>query len=242
MKLIKYIISLIRNLFKNNNNIVCGDGEESKKENGCIMKILIDNGHGYNTAGKRSPYSGYKTKPELPFMEWEWNREIAMHVVKDLIKLGYDAELLVPEDEDILLQDRAERVNNICDELGKDNVILVSIHANAMGDGKSWNDAKGWEAYTTVGTTKSDTIATFFYDEAERQFPNRTIRRDLKDGDPDKEAGFYIIKKTFCPAVLTENFFYTNVDDTKFILSSEGKKKVIDLHVNAIINYLNSIK
>ena len=57
------------------------------------MKILIDNGHGLMTAGKRSPDGLFRE----PF----YNREIASRVVSDLRDRGLEAELLVPEDEDI---------------------------------------------------------------------------------------------------------------------------------------------
>ena len=62
------------------------------------MKIFIDNGHGLMTAGKRSPDGQF---PE-PF----YNREIARRVVSDLRDRGLDAELLVPEDDDISLGEK----------------------------------------------------------------------------------------------------------------------------------------
>ena len=87
------------------------------------MKILIDNGHGLMTAGKRSP--------DGQFREAFYNREIARRVVADLRDRGLDAELLVPEGDDISLAERVRRVNAACFLLGKQNVILVSIHVNA---------------------------------------------------------------------------------------------------------------
>ena len=43
------------------------------------------------------------------------------------------------------------------------------------------------------------------------------IRRDYSDGDPDWEENFYILSKTQCPAVLTENFFMDNKEDLSLI-------------------------
>ena len=57
------------------------------------MKILIDNGHGQSTPGKRSP--------DGRFLEFKFNREIAQRIVADLRDRGYDAELLVEEDDDV---------------------------------------------------------------------------------------------------------------------------------------------
>ena len=74
------------------------------------MKIFIDNGHGLMTAGKRSPDGLFRE----PF----YNREIARRVVSDLKDRGLDAELLVPEDDDISLTERVRRVNAACFLLG----------------------------------------------------------------------------------------------------------------------------
>jgi N-acetylmuramoyl-L-alanine amidase len=119
---------------------------------------------------------------------------------------------------------------------------LVSVHSNAKGDGSSWQDAKGWEAYTTRGKTKSDFFADCLYKRADGYFKGRKIREDWSDGDRDKEADFYIIKKAYCPAVLTENFFYDNKDDLKYLTSDEGIHAVVRTHVEGIIDYVNSNK
>lgn len=202
------------------------------------VKILVDNGHGNNTEGKRSPYSLCKVEPAIDYYEYKWNREIAKPIVDGLKELGYNADLLVPEDNDVSLTERANRVNEVCEEYGSGNVILISIHANASGNGQKWMAAKGWSAYTTRGTTKSDTIAEYLYAEAEKNFVGRKIRTDKSDGDKDWEANFYICRKSKCPAVLTENFFYDNVDDIKYILSEEGRQAVIKTHIDGITNYI----
>ena len=205
------------------------------------VKILIDNGHGNNTGGKRSPYSLYGVEPAIDFYEYKWNREIAKEIVEGLKQKGYNADLLVTEDIDISLTERTNRVNNVCNKFGRENVLLISIHANAAGDGKKWMTAKGWSAFTTKGHTQSDTLAEYLYDEAEKNFYERKIRVEKSDGDRDWESNYYICQKTKCAAVLTENFFYDNVDDVKYILSEEGKKNVIKTHINGIINYINDI-
>lgn len=237
--IIKKIIEFLKQIFsKKENELGMTLTEELNYRSN--IKILIDNGHGINTLGKRSPYSMTGIEPKIPFLEYEWNREIADELVYELCFIGFDAELLVTEITDISLKERTQRVNKYCDELGKENVILISIHANAMGNGTKWEKATGWEAYTCLGNTESDNIVRFFYDAAEKYFPDKKIRYDWVDGDCDKEAGFYIIKNTKCPAILTENFFYDNIEDVKFITSKEGKRKIIDMHIDAIVNYLEN--
>jgi N-acetylmuramoyl-L-alanine amidase len=195
------------------------------------MKIFIDNGHGLMTAGKRSPDGQFRE----PF----YNREIARRVVSDLLDRGYDAELLVPEDDDISLAERVRRINAACFLLGKQNVILVSIHVNAAGNGSKWLNATGWSVYTCKGQTASDMLAECLCQAAIKNFPGRRIRTDMSDGDMDWEEGFYILRKSLCPAVLTENFFMDNHSDLEYLQSRAGKQAIIDTHVEGIIEYLN---
>lgn len=194
------------------------------------MKILIDNGHGENTPGKRSP--------DGVLREYAYTREIADCIVRELAKRGYDAERIVKENLDVPLAERARRANELCGKLGTSNVILVSVHCNAAGSGSEWMKARGWSAYTTKGQTKADDLANCLYAAAESVFVGQKIRKDMSDGDPDWEENFYILQKTKCAAVLTENFFQDNKEDVELLLSSDGKQQIVRVHVDGIIKYI----
>ena len=195
------------------------------------MKILLDNGHGIDTPGKRSP-DGH-------FREYAYNRYLAFLIRERLLALGLDAQLVVPEREDISLKERCRRVNAICRQLGSDQVILLSIHVNAAGNGQNWLDARGWSCFTTRGKTKADVLATCLYEAAKNHLTGMKIRTDFSDGDPDIEKDFYIIRHTSCPAVLTENLFMDNRQDVAFLESEEGAKAIVNLHVDGILQYLS---
>ena len=194
------------------------------------MRILIDAGHGIDTPGKRSP--------DGSFLEYLWNRQVADLVVARLRSSGMDADLVVTETNDIPLRTRAMRVNRECDRLGASNVILVSIHANAAGNGKSWMNATGWECHTSPGKTRSDELAEAFYDSFSRAFPDKKMRRDFSDGDSDKESSFYILTKTRCPAVLLENFFYDNRMECQWLLQAKTNEQIADAIVDGLKSYL----
>ena len=190
------------------------------------MKVLIDNGHGSNTPGKRSPDGRLR--------EYAYTREIASRLEMELRKNGIDAERIVKEEIDVPLAERCRRAN----EYKASEAILVCIHCNAAGNESDWMSARGWEAWTSVGKTKADKLATCLYEDAEHCLPGMKIRKDMTDGDPDKESGFYILKHTRCPAVLTENLFQDNREDVEFLLSEEGKRAIVSLHVWGIMKYL----
>ncbi len=194
------------------------------------MKVLIDNGHGADTAGKRSP--------DGRLLEYRYAREIAEAVQKELSAKGYDAERIVTEEEDISLKERVRRVNAVCDEAGKANVLLVSIHCNAAGDGSGWMSARGWSAYVSQNASAaSKQFALRLMDAAEAE--GLTVRK-YSQKEPYWTQNLAICRDTKCPAVLTENLFQDNEDDVDFLLSDEGRRAIVGLHVQGIINQMES--
>ena len=107
-------------------------------------------------------------------------------------------------------------------------VILLSLHSDAF----TKESANGWSAFTYYGETKSDKVATILYEEAKKA--RLKLRTDFSDGDPDKEANFYILRKTNCPAVLIENLFMTNKKDYQFLMSEKGQNKLAKMIFKAI--------
>lgn len=196
------------------------------------MRILIDAGHGIDTPGKRSP--------DGSFLEYLWNRQVADLVLARLRASGMDADLVVTETNDIPLRTRAMRVNRVCDRLGASNVILVSIHSNAAGNGSIWMYATGWECHSSPGKTRSDALAECFYRSFAKAFPEKRMRRDMSDGDSDKESNFYILTKTRCPAVLLENFFYDNREECAWLQQRLTKDRIADAIVAGIKDFIGA--
>ena len=200
------------------------------------MKIILGTAHLKCTPGKCSP--------DKKFYEYKYSREQVKAIKKELNALGYDVYVDIPEEDLNLTQNqelkkRVSFVNNLCKKYGE--CIYISIHVNGAGDGSKWLNASGWECYTSKGKTKSDLLAEFLYKSAEKYLIDKKIRKDLSDGDSDKEFNYYVLKNTLCPAVLTENFFQDSKEDVKYLLSKEGFKAITNLHVEGIINYISYI-
>lgn len=192
------------------------------------MKVLIDNGHGENTPGKRSPDGRLR--------EWAYTRKIADRVIAGLRAKGVDAERIVKEMVDIPLSVRCRRANTIYRESGG-NAILVSIHCNAVGLGSDWLSAHGWSVFVADNaSTNSKKLATCLAEMA--------IQKEVFVRQPTPEQLFWIqnlaiCRDTNCPAILTENFFQDNKEDVEFLLSDEGMQIVTQIHVEGVMNYLN---
>lgn len=191
------------------------------------MKVLIDNGHGENTPGKRSP--------DGRLMEWAYTRDIADRVVFELRDRGIDAERIVREYSDVPLSERCRRVNEIYKETGK-KAILISIHCNAAESGASWMNARGWSVFVSNNaSSNSKKLATCLAQVAE------CIPVPVRKPMPGRkywEQNLAICRDTNCPAVLVENFFQDNKEDVEYLLSPEGKRDIVRIHVDGIIKYL----
>lgn len=192
--------------------------------------ILIDNGHGVETPGKRSP--------DGSFREYSWTREVARMVCDIFQAEGYNARLLVPEDKDISLAERCRRAN----KYDKRQSILVSIHNNASGDGRRWMKARGWSIYTTRGITEADRLAEAIYQRAVREFRAPLSVRTYSNQPlgHDFEENFYIILHSYMPAVLIENFFQDNRDDVAFLKTSAGKVACAEVVVDGVKDYFKN--
>lgn len=191
------------------------------------MIVLIDNGHGENTPGKRSPDGRLR--------EWAYSREIADRVVCELRKRGIASERLVKEDTDVPLSERCRRANAIYKETGK-KAILISIHCNAAGSGGNWMNARGWSVFVSNNASvKSRKLADALAQTAE-SIP--VIVRVPLPGQKFWQQNLAICRDTSCPAVLTENFFQDNKEDVDYLLSREGKEAIVRIHVDGIIKYL----
>lgn len=196
------------------------------------LEILLDNGHGKETPGKRSPK--WEDIPQI--FEWEYTRRLTKEIKLKLERLGFKVIMITPEEWDVPLSERTKRIRNIETK----NSYVVSIHLNAFDYSPT---ANGWEAHTYLGTSLSDEYSKVFYDVAEEILQGKgiKIRKGGSDKDPDYDSNFAILRDVKSPAILTENLFMTNYEDCKFLNSSEGFKTIVDIHVNAIVK-INNIK
>lgn len=191
------------------------------------MKVMIDNGHGENTPGKRSPDGRLR--------EYAYCREIAGRVVRGLRICGIDAERIVREEIDVPLSERCRRVNEIYKECGR-KAILVSLHCNAAGSGATWMNARGWSVFVSKNASAgSKRLASCLAEAA--SWHGVAVRKPAPGMDY-WEQNLAICRDTLCPAVLVENFFQDNREDVEFLLSEAGKRCVTDICVKGILNYV----
>ena len=182
------------------------------------ITIILDNGHGVDTPGKRSPLweSGV-------LYEYDYTRRLVMAIQNKLIQLNIPSYKLVPETNDVPLTERARRVNELC---LKQPCILISVHLNAGG-------GTGWEVWSTTSKNNSDKLAACFCEEFPKIFPGEKLRGA-------KEKNYTLLYKANCPCVITENFFMDFKKDYDLLNTEDGFNKIVDLHVKAIQKYIST--
>lgn len=180
------------------------------------MKILaLDAGHGYNTAGKRTP-DGVR--------EWYMNNNVCNHIAEKL-KAYEGIEVKRTDDisgnTDVSLAERVRRCNSINPDL------FISIHHNALGS--TWNsNVTGTEVYWhTQGTQEDRKVASLIA-------PKLAGHTGLKNRGV-KQASFAVLGCR-ATAVLCEGGFMDSTIDNP-IITSWGQESYADAVVEAIVEY-----
>lgn len=191
---------------------------------------LLDPGHGgiidgvYQTAGKRSP-----AFPDGSVLyEGEFNREVVRQLLKFCRSGGFEAIDIVDSLEDVPLRKRVQAANKIHREKG--NCVYVSIHANAFGNGKDFNGAKGVCTFHHYRSSTGKILA----ESLQKHLGERTDLRDRGVRSNEAWANFYVLRKTNMPAVLSENGFMTNYEDARALTEPNVRRNIALAHYSMI--------
>ena len=195
-----------------------------------------------------------KLSPDGRLRECVYGREIATEVAAELQKRGCRAVIdFAPLDLPQSLQSpsykqerqrelamRVNMVNELCRQNGAQRVVYVSIHVDASPPvDNQWHKASGWSVRVdTKASQRSKKLACCLFDAA--QAHGLEMRQPMATQKYWPQA-LYVLNKTRCPAVLTENLFQNNKADVDFLLSEEGRRTIVDLHVEGIIEYIESL-
>lgn len=201
-----------------------------------FIKIMLDAGHGKETAGKRSP--------DGKLLEYKFNREMVKIVLEELNRY-YNIETSYTQDPDndydMSLSRRVKNAN-----MEKVN-YLISFHGNAYDtyeeienpsdeDGgiskvQTFNSAQGFEIYVISKGGKAEQLANKILYSVGNDVEGIRIRGL-------KVANFQILRETDMPAILIECGFMTNKEECEKMLSEEYRKLLGKAIVKGILNYL----
>ena len=195
--------------------------------------IILDDGHGIApiTPGKRTPIF-----PDGSVLyENNFNDAVVALMYKKLKRIpNVDVAFTAEENYDVPLNTRIARANQAWKDhqnyFGKENskCILISVHANAYGDGKTFNNAKG--------------VSTFCCSSppAERKLAE-TIHKHLKGGTTQVDRGVqevcFDILRGNMTSCLVECAFMTNLDEANLLKQEDFRQECADEITEGILEY-----
>lgn len=164
-------------------------------------KIALDDGHGMETPGKRTPKFSDGT-----FMhENEFNSAVVDKLDKILRYNGFETVLVAPTDKDTPLRQRTTLANS-------ENVdFYMSVHANAYKG--AWGNWGGISIFHYPGSTESEKAAKIIYKHA--------IKGTKLNVRGVKTANFHALRETHMPAALIECAFMDNKQEARLLMSDE---------------------
>lgn len=189
-------------------------------------------GHGNLTAGKRSPDGSLR--------EFWFNKPTAKYLEDEL--KGYERVLVVNVHDtvgnvDVLLPDRTKVANDMKRKYPKAKVIYVSIHANAFGDGESFNSASGIETFIHPNHSReSFQLAKLVQDNL--------IKATKRSDRGVKQANYAVLRQTdraarkenlLDAAILVECEFMTNREANELLKSDAYRKTCAKAILDAIV-------
>ena len=205
-----------------------------------MKNIVLDFGH-----GGLDKFGEYTTAPskmkkfdngEIAY-EGVLNRQIGARLHRKLA--GTNLNVVTTVDADDSRDKSLSYRVRVANQFDPKETILISIHSNAFN-----GSARGFELFTSKGVTESDKVAESIANEVESVYNelNLKLRYDFSDGDKDKEADFYVLRKSKCPAVLIECLFFDNWEDYKFLKDLYFQERLAIALYKGIMNYVDSKK
>lgn len=210
-----------------------------------MSKFLIglDDGHGMETAGKRTAplksalkFRGKTFRKGSCIHENDFNENLMELVEKALDRCGIGHMQLAPGDNDVSLANRVKTANaKKCD-------LVVSLHANALA-GTEWQE----KAYGLVVIhhnncqAKSKTLAKNCYEYLSTEvewYSNGATKYGVRADTDISGYSLYILKNTSMPSILVEYGFMDNWEDVKLMCSEKFQNECAEATVKGICETL----
>lgn len=190
-----------------------------------MPRIALDPGHGGKDPGAVGP---------TRVLEKNVNLAVCRKIAE---KLRGSVDVCLTRDGDYgfgptALSDLAGRVA-VANQSGAD--VFISVHCNSADN----LSARGMEVYTLPGPGPADQLAESIVRAWKAAISNVPVRKDLADGDSDKEANFYVLRKTDMPAVLVELAFISNPQEERLLAGMEFQDTAAGAIAAAVKSYFH---
>lgn len=118
---------------------------------------------------------------------------------------------------------------------------LIAVGFNSIRMDGHQHSNKGWRVISNPESSQSSTLATALATAAMQTLGHRATSNQDTATSLAHINQTPILTATAIPAVLTLNLYQDNRQDAAYLLSSEGRQAIIDLHVKGISAYLERL-
>ena len=205
---------------------------------GYVPLLCLDDGHGVETAGKRTP-----AFPDGKVIrENVWNKAVISLIAKDAQRLGFKVLLTAPEDTDTPLKVRTDRANAAWSAYVKQlqaqgvklanpkkAAILYSQHYNAMESTWDGSKAEGVSTHYYPGSIEGHKLAIAVQQYVSKGTPQKN--RDIV------ESNFFVLRESIMPAVLNEAGFMDDPREAALMVDTAFQKETATQALMGICEY-----
>ena len=225
-----------------------------------VKAIVIDAGHGGHDGGaSRSITENGST---VVIREKDIVLDLAIRIASELTSILNGPKIVLSRDTDVFLEldERTEIAHALRDD-PLDNVLFVSIHANASG--LQWTDARGVEIYylpathrrqvleseTTISldpavssilndlkeeefTVESVLMGQYVLESINRQIPQTPVERGIRP------ASFFVVREARMPSILIETGFVNNREEIALLRSTDYRQRMSHAIALGIADYV----
>lgn len=195
--------------------------------------VALDDGHGMNTNGKRTPIFPDGHEFQGKFMkENEFNKAVVELLGVYLEYNGFDILYLAPTDEDVPLNTRTNIANNVIkNKYNKAADILISVHANALTE--TWGNANGIETFIYKGMSNKESGKLA-----------KAVHKRLLEGTPLKDRGIkegnlHMVRESRMPSILVECGFMDNLKEAELLITDSYRKECALEIAKGVCDYYN---
>jgi len=225
-----------------------------------VKAIVIDAGHGGRDSGASRSVTENGTT--VVIREKDIVLDLAIRIASELESMLNGPEIVLSRDTDVFLElgERTEIAHALRDD-DFDNVLFVSIHANASG--LQWTDARGVEIYylpathrrqvleteTTISldpavssilnnlkeeefTVESVVMGRYVLESINQQIPETPVERGIRP------ASFFVVREARMPSILIETGFVNNREEVALLRSPDYRQRMAHAIAFGIADYV----
>lgn len=229
-----------------------------------VAAIVVDAGHGGRDGGATRSIT--QNGEVIAIREKDIVLDIARRVAAELRATLNGPEIVLSRDSDVFLEleERTEIAHGLRND-PFDNVLFVSIHANASG--LTWTDARGVEIFYLPATHRRQVleaeirgsldpgVSSIMNDVKEQEFTVESVRmgqyvlESIERLIPEtpvergiKPASFFVVREARMPSILIETGFVNNREEVDLLRSVEYRSRMASAIASGISAYVHDFE